>query len=212
MAVTFLRLEDFSRFLGAGIGAVCWLCGLWLLAKRGHVWIYALLLLCAAAWAVAGNYRAFVSDLCDRSTLVQDVPRMLIGLPPILTFQEPEEGPVDAYRPDKLPVRVPAGSVACAQSEGRHIAVYRIAAPPLMANAPLLRTWEPYVEGVANIFQGWQPDEPYRVVWLCGEGAPRSLFERLAERVAREKGRRAQDIVALPTEPGTTRYQALLVP
>jgi hypothetical protein len=208
MGAINVRLDGVSRGFAAGIAALCWLCGLWLLTKRRHRWLYALLLLCVSAWIVVGNYRASVYSFCGGDTLVQDLPRVLIGLPPILTLREPQGGPVDPHNPEVLPVNVPAGSIACAQSDGRLLRFYRIGAPPLIANAPLLRSWERYGQGVANVFYG---KEPYKVIWVCGEDAPRSLFEQLGEKLAREKGLRVQDIVILPAERGTTRYQALLV-
>lgn len=208
MGAIEVRLDSLSRGIAAGIAVLCWLSGLWLLAKRGHGWLYALLLLCVSGWTMAGNYRASVYSFCGGHTLVQDVPSTLIGLPPILTFREPQGGPVDPHSPERLPVNVPVGSIACAQSDGRVLRFYRVGAPPLITDAPLLRSWEPYAKGVANIFHG---KESYKVIWVCGEDAPRSLFQQLAENLAREKGLRVQDIVILPTEPGTSRYQALLV-
>lgn len=207
MGLVKVRLDGSSRGFAAGIAALCWLCGLWLLTKRSHRWRYALLLLCVSTWIVVGNYRVSVDSFCGGDTLVQDLPRLLIGLPPILTLREPEGGPVDPYNPEVLPVNVPAGSIACTQSDGRLLRFYRIGAPPLVVDAPLLRRWERYDQGVANVFHGKET----KVIWVCGEDAPRSLFEHLAEKIAREEGLRVQDIVILSTEPGTTRYQALLV-
>lgn len=208
MVVTKLRLSNASRLLAGLVAAAGWFGGLALLGRPGRR-APALVAMGLGVWLASGNYRVYAHSLCG-AWIVQDLPRALLFLGPVRTLDPPPDGgPVDPTDPAHLPVDAPAASIACTRSAGGTLWFYRIGAEPLRVDAPLGRRWAPHATAVANVFHR---GEGTRVVWVCGQDAPVEVFEAVAAAEAREEGLSVEHLTALPTEAGTTRYEAILVP
>lgn len=191
-----------GRILAWSLAVLLWAGSLVLLARPTRWWrLGALLTVALAAWLILSNYLAMVWD-CD-----QDVVVSLWRMGPHVELTADPGGPVDPLV-EGLPLSDVPGAYACRASFGRDLVLYRIGEPPTVARAPLLRSWPEHTQGVASTFN--QADGSQRVVWLCGQDAPPELFERLAQELADRSGMRVESVQPLQTEPGTTRYEALI--